>query len=107
MNKEDIAKEMLLLHRQINELQRPLEEYKELLRGLADGDNLDIIIESLGRVIVTKPRDSVEKTVLELNESKINSNKEIKRLLIDKGILTEELVKSKPAKASVTIKPNV
>lgn len=107
MNKEEIAKEMLLLHKQIDELQKPLDEYKELLRKIANGDNLDIIIESLGRVIVTKPRESVEKTVFELNEQKINSNKEIKKLLIERGILTEESIKTKPAKASVNIKPNV
>lgn len=107
MKKEDIAKEVLKIYKQIEELQKPLEAYKEDLREIANGDNLDIIIEALGKVSITKPRDSVEKTVMEINETKINANKDLKKLLLEKGIVKEETIKTKPVKASVNIKPNV
>lgn len=107
MVKEDIAREVLKIYRQIEELKKPLEDYKDSLRTIANGETIDIIIEQLGKVSITKPRSSSEKTVIEINESKINSNKELKKVLLDKGIITEEIVKTQASKASVNIKPNV
>jgi len=101
MEKERIATELLKIYKQIEDLKKPLEDYKDTLRSLAKGDNLDIIIEQLGKVTITKPRESTEKTVVELNVSKIDANKELKKLL------SESTVKSPAAKASVNIKPNV
>lgn len=107
MEKERIATELLKIYKQIEELKKPLEDYKDTLRTLAKGDNLDIIVEELGKVTITKPRESTEKIVLELNTAKIDSNKELKKLLLEKGMISEAVVKSPPAKASVNIKPNV
>jgi hypothetical protein len=97
----------LKIHKQIEDLKKPLEDYKDTLRTLAKGDNLDIIVEQLGKVTITKPRESTEKIVLELNTAKIDSNKELKKILLEKGMISEAVVKSPPAKASVNIKPNV
>jgi hypothetical protein len=107
METERVATELLKIYKQIEDLKKPLEDYKNTLRALANGDNLDIIIEQLGKVTITKPRESTEKIVLELNATKIDSNKELKKLLIEKGMISEAVVKSPPAKASVNIKPNV
>jgi hypothetical protein len=107
MIKEDIAREVLKIYRQIEELKKPLENYKDSLRDIANGETIDIIIEQLGKVSITKPRAPSEKTVLEINETKINANKELKKILLDKGIITEEIVKTQASKASVNIKPNV
>ena len=107
MEKERIATELLKIYKQIEDLKKPLEDYKDTLRTLAKGDNLDIIVEQLGKVTITKPRESTEKIVLELNTAKIDSNKELKKLLLEKGMISEAVVKSPPAKASVNIKPNV
>jgi hypothetical protein len=107
MTKEEIAKEVLKIYKQIEDLKVPLEAYKDSLRDMANGQILDIVIDSLGKVSITKPRESVEKIILGLNESKINANKDLKKMLIDKGIITEETTKTSPAKASVNIKPNV
>ena len=107
METERIATELLKIYKQIEDLKKPLEDYKDTLRTLAKGDNLDIIVEQLGKVTITKPRESTEKIVLELNTAKIDSNKELKKILLEKGMISEAVVKSPPAKASVNIKPNV
>ena len=107
MIKEDIAREVLKIYKQIEDLKKPLEDYKDSLRTMANGEKIDIIIEQLGKVSITKPRDQSEKTIIEINESKINANKELKKVLLDKGIITEGIVKTQASKASVNIKPNV
>ena len=77
------------------------------MRDLAAGDKLEIEVQGKGVVRVTKPRSGSEKMVLTFNKEVLEKSPELKKKLIDKGVAKEELKRTPPAVASVSIKPNV
>ncbi len=105
--REDHAHRALELFIQISELQTRLETEKDALRDAANGNKLEIVVSGLGKVNVTSPRSGSEATVLMFDEERLNQNPALRAKLIEKGIAKEEIKKVPPAKASVTVKPNV
>lgn len=107
LSKETIAAELLLIYKKIEELKIPLEDYKEKMRNLAEGDKLEIVVPDMGKVSVTQPRKETQKIIFEINNEKIEKNKVLKDMLLEKGVMKEVTVKTPAAKASVNIKTNV
>lgn len=105
--KVEIALSALTLQRQINGLMEQLDQKKEELREIANGNKLEIVVQNVGIVNVSTPRDGSEEVVLRIDEEKLKSSPDLKAKLISSGIAKEEIKKISPAKASVTIKPNV
>lgn len=104
---EDVCIELIKLHKSIEDLKKPLEEQKDILRGLIDGETKEVSIDGYGKVLVSKPREKSEKEVLVLNEEKLNKSQELLKLLFSKDIIIKKTVVTSAAKASVTIKPNI
>ena len=101
------AKCALELSKEIGILTTQLDAKKEFLRLLADGKLSNIIVEGLGEVIISSPRKAGTPTkILVLNQDKLNEDPELKKKLLEKGILSEEQKQTPAAKASVTIKLN-
>lgn len=107
MTKDELARTALDLYIKIAKFEKELDGYKDELRSLANGNKLDIEISGLGSIIVGSPRVGSESIVLVFDESKLDKASELRAKLIAKGIAKEEVKKVSPAKASVTIKPNV
>jgi hypothetical protein len=105
--KEGVATEALEIQKQITELTKKLDGIKDDLRGIANGNTLEVVIPGLGKVNVSTPREGSETSVLVFDEDKLAVVPELKQKLLDKGIARMEVKKVAPAKASVTIKPNV
>lgn len=103
----DAACKILDLTKQINELQKLLDEQKDFLRDASNGQKTDIEVPGVGKIIVSKPRESSEKTVLELIPDKIEKNPELKAILLAKGIIKEVNHKISAARASITAKLNI
>jgi hypothetical protein len=101
------ASKVLDLTKQINELQKTLEEQKDFLRESSNGNKTDIDVPGVGKIIISKPRESSEKTILELVPDKIEKNHELKTVLLAKGIIKEVNQKTSAARASVTVKLNI
>lgn len=106
-HKEIVATQALELQKQINTLTTQLGEKKDELRDIANGNKLEIIIEDLGKVNISTPREGSEKVVLTFDEDKLRQIPELKAKLLEKGIAKEDIKHIAAAKASVTIKPNV
>lgn len=105
--REIVATQALELQKQIDHLSKQLEEKKEELRDIANGNKMELVIEGLGKVNVSTPREGSEKVILTVNEERLKKSPELKAKLIEVGIAKEEIKKTAPARASVTIKPNV
>jgi hypothetical protein len=105
--RENHAKIALELFIQIQGLQQRLEAEKDAIRDLANGNKLEIVVAGLGKVNVTAPRAGSETTVLVFDEERLAENPTLRVKLLEKGIAKEEVKKTSPAKASVTVKPNV
>ena len=106
-HKDQVATEALELQRQVDKLLGELEAKKDELREIANGNKLEIVIEGLGKINVSTPREGSEKVILTVNEERLSKSPELKAKLIEAGVAKEELKKVAPARASVTIKPNV
>lgn len=106
-SREIVATQALELQKQINELANQLNDKKDELRDIANGNKIEITIEGLGKVNVSSPREGSEKVVLTFDEDRLKQIPELKAKLLEKGIAKEEIKKTPAAKASVTIKPNV
>lgn len=106
-SREIVATQALELQKQIDGLTKQLNEKKEELRDIANGNKLEVTIEGLGKINVSTPRSGSEKVVLTFDEKRLAAIPELKSKLIEKGIAKEEIRKTPDAKASVTIKPNV
>lgn len=131
---QQVARDAIQLHKELDELSDKLEEKKEQLRELADGDKLQVVVENFGKVEVTLPRAGSQKVEININEDvldkipairqklvdagvaketiiidkdKLFKAIELKRKLIEKGIITETVKTVSAAKASVKIKHNV
>lgn len=101
------AKCALELTKEIGILTAQLDAKKEFLRILADGKLCNVIVEGLGEIVISSPRDKgAPVNILVLNQDKLNEIPELKKKLLEKGILTQETKQSPAAKASVTIKLN-
>lgn len=106
-SREIVAAEALELQKKIDGLSKQLEEKKEELRDIANGNKIEIVIEGLGKVNVSSPREGSEKVILTFNEERLQKSPELKAKLIEAGVAKEEIKKIAAARASVTIKPNV
>jgi hypothetical protein len=107
MAEQDVAAEALKLQKQINEITALLEVKKTELRKIANGSKFEIIVEGVGKINVSSPSMGSESTVLTLDIDRLKSVPELRQKLLDKGIIREEIKKSSPSTARVTIKPNV
>lgn len=101
----DISSIALDLQSQINTLTKQLDEYKDKLRSMADGSNMKVEIPNKGVVSISKPRSGSSKEVMSINEKAISD--ELAAKLIDKNIIIKETKITNPARASVSIKPNI
>ncbi len=106
---QQAARVALELSKQIAIMSASLDQQKAILRELADGQTLEVKVEGLGKVNVSKPKLGGLKTgtKIEINLDVLGKNQELKAKLIEKQLLMEVDVFSTPAAASVTIKPNV
>jgi len=104
---QELAREALELQVQANGLAARLDEKKEELLSLANDKKMNILVEGLGKVDITEPREGSESVVLVFNEEKLNESPELRAKLIQKGIAKEEVKKQSAARASVRITPNV
>lgn len=104
---QELARHALELQAEILRLQSQLNEDKDGLRAAANGNKLELTIEGVGEVRVSKPREGSEKIVLTLDEDRLNQVPELRGKLLETGVAKEEVKKTPAAKASVTIKPNV
>ncbi len=104
---ETLATEALALKVQLEVLNKSLEDKKEELRQLANGEALEIEIKGQGVVRVTKPRAASQETIIVINEDKLDKAQDLREKLLQKGVLERKIKKSPPAKASVVIEPNV
>lgn len=104
-----IATEALEIQKRIIALTADLDAKKAQLRNIANGEALKITIPNVGTVSVSRPRVAGEKTgtKIKLDEDRLNLVPELKKKLLDKGVIVEEDIISTAAAASVTIKPNV
>jgi len=129
-----IATEALDLQIELNSITKTLDEKKERLRELANGQTLQVVVENLGKVNITAPRVGTQKVELNINEDKVQKIPELRDKLIEKGIAKQVLIVDKDkllavselkekliskgfvqeqikmisaAKASVRIQPNV
>lgn len=110
MNQERLqttASTALALKRQIDSLSLELEEQKEILRGVAGGEALEVTVEGVGQVRVTKPREGSTTLVTVFNEAILETIPDLKVKLIDKGVLKEEEKVVPAARASVYLDLNV
>jgi len=103
----ELAESALNIQNQINKLNKELDAKKEELRTIANGNKMEIIVPEIGKVTVSSPRDGSERTVMVFNEERLKESPVLRKKLLDKNIIKEEIKKVSPAKASVSIKPNV
>ena len=82
--------EAIKLYRQIKNLEIDLGEYKENFRRAANGQKLEVLVKKSGKLTVSKPIPLSEKTVITVDEKKLESIPELKNKLISSGILKEE-----------------
>lgn len=104
---QDLAKDALQLQAESARICKQLEDKKEELRKVADGQTVEIIVKGEGKVNITAPRAGSQEKFLKVNMDLLQVNVELKKKLMEKNILTEETKVISAAKASVTIKPNV
>jgi hypothetical protein len=106
---QQAARSAIELSKQIEALAILLDQQKLLLRQYADGQSMEVKVEGLGKVSVSKPRLGGAKTgtKIEINLDVLEKNQELKAKLIERQLLKEVDVFSSSAAASVTIKPNV
>ena len=104
---QDLAKAALDLQVKSVELAAELDAKKEELRDLANGKKMHIVVEGLGKVDITEPRDGSEKVVMIFDEERLKGMPELRAKLIEKGVAKEDVKKTAPARASVRLKPNV
>ena len=83
------------------------EEKKEMLRVLAKGELLEHVIPNKGKIRVTKPREGSETEVMIVNEDKLKSHPDLTAKLVEKGVIKYDIKKVAPARAAVTVEPNV
>ena len=104
-----VATEALEIQKSVNELTAQLEEKKVQLRSVANGEILKIVVPGCGEVSVSRPRTGGQKTGtrVKLNEERLNLVPDLKKRLLEKGVIVEEDIISTSAAASVSIKPNV
>lgn len=103
----ELARELLEIQSQINVLTVQLDAKKDEMREIANGNKMVTTVEGVGIVSVTAPREGSEKLIIVLDEDRLTSVPDLKAKLMEKAIIKEEIKKSPPAKASVTIKLNV
>ena len=104
---QEIAQSALDLHSRLGELQTEMNAKKEELRGLANGQKKEIVVEGVGKINISAPFDGSETPILVFNEEKLTPHPEIRQKLIDKGVAREDVKKVPATAAKVTIKPNM
>lgn len=102
-----ICSQMLDIQGEIDALAKELDELKTQVRDLAGGDTWTCDVPGKGSVLVSKPRESEDKIVTTLNEDKLNEFPDLRKKLLDKGMITEKTVKGSVSKAAVAVKRNV
>ena len=108
-HKTETARNALELHVQITDLTSKLTDCKDELRRIAAGETLKIAVPGVGEVSVSKPRKggNITGTKMALDEDKLNAAPDLKKKMIDKGLIIVSDIISTPASASITLKPNV
>jgi len=105
--REKTATLAIQTQRAINEQMKDLDALKETLRGFANGEKDEIVIEGEGKVLVSAPREGSEIETVEFMKDEAAKYPDLFKTLVKKGILVVGKKNVGAAKASVTIKPNV
>jgi hypothetical protein len=103
----DLCSEMIILQKQINDLEESLIAKKEEIRLYAAGATLEIPVSGSGKVTVAKPKEASRKETIVLDEAELRNHQELMKTLYDQKIISSRIVAVKAAKAQVTIKVNV
>jgi hypothetical protein len=104
---QEIAKAALDLHSRMDELKKELDARKQELRGLANGQKKEIVVEGVGKINISAPFEGKETPVLVFDEERLKGSPDLRAKLIEKGVAREDVKKVPATAAKVTIKPNV
>ncbi len=102
---QELGLEVLKLHMKQIVIQEQLDKKKEELRRIAEGETLRIEVGDHGSILITEPRGRSSKTVLTINEEKLNKTPDLRNMLLSKKILKEETKVIPAARAAVKISP--
>ena len=102
-----LATEALEIQKQANGLLDSLDLIKNQFREYAQGQKFNMVVEGLGKIDVSKPRESTQSVTIQLNKEKLDEHADVKAKLLKAGIIAEIVSNTSAAKASVSIKPNV
>ena len=104
---EDIAKQALELDAEVAAITARLNAKKETLREMADGESMNLTVEGLGKVQISKPREAGSRVVTSLDEKRLAKVPGLKEALIAKKVIVVEDKVVPAAVASITLKRNV
>lgn len=100
----DAAKALLEIKARLDPLTEEFEQAKTAMRDLAQGAALEVVVDGLGKVSVSPPRNAVEEIVMVLDEDKLLGIPELNKKLVEHGIIRTELKKKMhAAKAAVAV----
>lgn len=103
----DVAKEALEVYRSYTEIGSKLDVLKKKLRDDAAGSTKKFIVEGFGEIHVSSPSPGSTKSVFVLDESVLAKSDDLKKKLLEKGVIIKKSKSSPPSAAKVTISPNV
>lgn len=103
----EVCSQILDLQGEIDALTDELNELKVQVRAWAGGETWTCDVPGKGSILVSKPRETPEYVATKLNEEKLNEFPDLRKKLLEKGLITETVVKATVSKASVGVKRNV
>lgn len=103
----EVARTTFEVFNSYTEIDKKLNALKEKLREYAAGSKKEIIVEGVGKINVSSPSAGSSSSVLTINEDLLSKSSELKKKLLEKGIIYEKNKVRSPSAASVTITPNV
>lgn len=108
-NIEQVAKLALELYKSLEDMNRQMDTYKAQIREYANQKQATIVVPGVGSISISKPRQAgPPQTILKLSEEVLDKNAELKKKLIEKGIIIETTKNGSPAAAaSISFKVNV
>jgi len=103
----ELARRAIVLQAQIDTLSEELASVKGKLRLAALGRTKEILVEGVGKVHISAPFAGSEKTILVLNDERINTDPDLRQRLLDDEVIMHQIKKVSASVARVTIKTNI
>jgi hypothetical protein len=103
----EVAKEAFEVFSDYNKAEERLNVLKGKLREYAAGAKKSIVVKGVGEITISSPSKGSSKLVLKINEDVLSKSGELKKKLMEKGVISEEKKVVSPSVASVKIIPNV